>query len=815
MATKAVKYFLAILLSGFISDKVNAQSGLCPPNLDFEQGDFGNWICRTGSVSVSGGVNTVNWTGTGVVPGRHTIISRLGAGVDQYGGFPRSCPNGSAYSVMLGNTSTGAQAEGISYTYTIPALATSFSILYNYAVVFQNPGHAPEEQPRFRARIIDLSTNNPIPCVSFDFTSSGSLPGFLPSPVNPQVLYKDWTPVSLNLSGYAGRTIKLEFITSDCTRGGHFGYAYMDVSSFCNGVISGNNICPGDTAITITAPFGYQSYAWYSDATFSTILSTTQSLYLNPLPTIGSVFPVIVTPFLGFGCTDTLYATITVGIRPIGNAGPPQDICQGAQVQIGGPPNPTYAYSWTPVTQVSNPTASNPVVWTITLLDTFIVKTSDILTGCSAYDTTYISVRAIDKSNTLNGRSDFCIGDMTGGTLSVNNTCTAVQWYNNPNPIPGANGITYKPFASGDYWAVVTQNGCIDSTNTINFNVHPLPITSFTVNSDTGCITNNSFVFTNTSTVGDGSAMTYNWKFGDNTFANTTNATKTYLTTGTFIVELVPTSDPGCMDSITHTVYVLPNGKANFKWDSICTNRPVMFYNLSNEKGSTLVKYNWSFNNGGPVSQIKNPLPVVYTTAGQMDVTLTLTALGCENYADSIIKRVQVNVQKPGITYRTITVPQGSSQYIHVRDTIGTIYNWRPAIQLKSYDTRYTEFYATADDVKYLIDISDIHTCVTTDTMQMLVLKKPGFYLPTAFTPNGDGLNDVARPYLIGMKGLKSFSVYDRWGSRIFYTTIYGAGWNGKINGIEQGNGVFIWILEFYDSNNKPRTEKGSITLIR
>jgi gliding motility-associated-like protein len=176
---------------------------------------------------------------------------------------------------------------------------------------------------------------------------------------------------------------------------------------------------------------------------------------------------------------------------------------------------------------------------------------------------------------------------------------------------------------------------------------------------------------------------------------------------------------------------------------------------------------------------------------------------------------VQVNIQKPGITYRTITVPQGSSQFIHVRDTIGPFYNWRPQLQLSSYNTRYTEFFATGDDVKYLIDISDIHTCVTTDTMLMQVLKKPGFYLPTAFTPNGDGLNDEVQPYLIGMKGLISFSVFNRWGKLIFYTTSYGKTWNGKFQGVDQDPGVYVWFIEFYNNDNKKVTEKGTITLIR
>jgi gliding motility-associated-like protein len=99
--------------------------------------------------------------------------------------------------------------------------------------------------------------------------------------------------------------------------------------------------------------------------------------------------------------------------------------------------------------------------------------------------------------------------------------------------------------------------------------------------------------------------------------------------------------------------------------------------------------------------------------------------------------------------------------------------------------------------------------------MQILVLKKPGFYLPTAFTPNGDGLNDEVQPYLIGMKGLISFSVFNRWGNLVFRTSTYGKTWNGKFQGVDQNPGVYVWIVEYYNSNNIKVTEKGMITLIR
>ncbi|MFZ9387529.1 MAG: PKD domain-containing protein [Chitinophagaceae bacterium] len=811
-----MKYLITLFFATLFFVPAGAQGGLCPSNLDFELGDFSGWVCRAGTA------NNYPLPLTGPVPGRHTIIDAATAGADPFGFFPQLCPNGSNYSVKLGNQVNGSQAESISFTYTIPSLVPSFSMLFYYAVVLENPaGHPLQNQPRFRARIIDVSSGNPVPCVDFDFISSTAPGGFQISPIpgnlGSQVVYKDWTPVSINLDAFIGRTIMLEFITQDCAQNGHAGYAYLDVYTACNGAIQGTTICPGSTSITINAPFGYQTYEWYSDLTFTTLISSSQSVTFTPPPPVGTVLPVIVGPYPGYGCLDTLYATIRSAPAPVSNAGPDQSICQGNPVQIGGPPTAGYTYSWTPASQVSNPNISNPFAQPATTNPTeFIVTTTDILTGCSSSDTTVISTFFVDTVLSVSGNMDFCVGD-PGPDLSVNSSSTAIQWYEQATgPIPGATGSIYKPVASGTFKAVITQGGCVDSTRYVTVTMHPLPVSSFTLNSDTGCVTLNSFVFTNTSNAPDNSPMVHIWTFSDGTWQPGPDASASFNQVGSYTAKLLTTTSFGCKDSTSGMVYVLPNGIPDFTWDSICTGRPVQFTNLSSENGSPRVSYTWDFNNGDPPINLRTPSPVTYNTPpGNIDVSLTMSALGCENDPRTIVKTVKVNLQEPGYRYRDITVPQNSSAFIHVRDTIGTVYNWRPPIHLSSYSTPYVEFFADGNDVLYLIDITDRHTCVTTDTIQMLVLKKPGYYLPSAFTPNNDGLNDVARPYLIGMKGLKSFSVFNRWGQQVFHTRTYGEGWDGKFKGVDQATGVYIWVLEFFDGNDKLVTEKGTITVIR
>jgi hypothetical protein len=121
----------------------------CPPNLDFETGSFDNWTCYTGTVGVNGFDNVINLQPTnGPIAGQHTMYAAGTTERDPYGGFPVICPNGSGYSIKLGNDQGGARAEGISYEFTIPANRDYYSLIYHYAVVFQDPNHEIYQQPR-------------------------------------------------------------------------------------------------------------------------------------------------------------------------------------------------------------------------------------------------------------------------------------------------------------------------------------------------------------------------------------------------------------------------------------------------------------------------------------------------------------------------------------------------------------------------------------------------------------------------------------------------------------------------------------------
>lgn len=312
------KLFLSLCLL-LVTFAAFAQS--CPTNISFEDGTFTNWKCYAGNIARSG-VITLG-AAVPAVPGRHTMIKNSSPqSRDPYGNFPVNCPNGSNYSIQLGNSTGGAQAESVSYTYTIPADKNNFEIAYYYAVVLQTPGHQPFEQPAFTASITDISTGtvlsngspssykSDLSCGNHVFTASAGLAGFQTSAVDRNVVYKDWAPVVINLVGYAGHTIKMDFTTNDCVYSAHFGYAYLDFNDICDpnydGLIVGNKFCSGSNSMVLTAPAGFQSYAWYT-GDLATPLGSDKSLKLDPLPADGTKYALIVTPYPGLGCIDTFY----------------------------------------------------------------------------------------------------------------------------------------------------------------------------------------------------------------------------------------------------------------------------------------------------------------------------------------------------------------------------------------------------------------------------------------------------------------------------------------------------------------------------
>jgi gliding motility-associated-like protein len=87
--------------------------------------------------------------------------------------------------------------------------------------------------------------------------------------------------------------------------------------------------------------------------------------------------------------------------------------------------------------------------------------------------------------------------------------------------------------------------------------------------------------------------------------------------------------------------------------------------------------------------------------------------------------------------------------------------------------------------------------------------------MPNVFTPNGDGINDVIKPILLGIEKFVCFKVYNRWGNIIFESQDRDKGWDGQFRTQGQGTETFQWYSEGYDRNGKVVKRAGMITLLR
>lgn len=441
-----------------------ARSQVCPANIDFEQGTFNGWTCYTGTALAIGGENEISLQNTnGPIYNRHTMYAR-GAGVeyDEYGGFPKVCPNGSGYSVRLGNNLAGTEAEGLSYEFTIPADRDVYSLVYHYAVVFQDPDHEIYQQPRLVLEITNLTDNKVIECSSFTFVPYGTvLPGFYESPNpggNTPVWCKDWSAVSINLNGNAGKKIRLMFKTADCTFRRHFGYAYLDVNSECTSEFTGSVYCNDDTAMNLTAPYGYQTYTWY-DSSFTNVLGNTQTIRFTPAPPSGSTYAVQVIPYHGYGCLDTFYAKVIDTLTYTVNAGPDKLSCNEDPVQIGTVPRQGFVYAWDPPDGISHPDAANPYA-SPSVTTKYVVTATHDGGGCLTRDTVEVRASIIDNSLQLLGKPIFCADSGDSAKLVVHPT-TGIQWYRDERTLLGATLPSYRVLQSGTYYAMLyNSDGC-------------------------------------------------------------------------------------------------------------------------------------------------------------------------------------------------------------------------------------------------------------------------------------------------------------------------------------------------------------------
>ena len=224
-------------------------------------------------------------------------------------------------------------------------------------------------------------------------------------------------------------------------------------------------------------------------------------------------------------------------------------------------------------------------------------------------------------------------------------------------------------------------------------------------------------------------------------------------------------------------------------------------------------KYTWS-----PSASLVNAnvvSPIAGPTKSTVYIIRVSDTSGClKPVSDTIV----VNVAPKVVAYAGRDTTALPNQPIQLMATGGHRYIWSPEIGLNDpsiFNPVAILDYAT-DSILYKVRVFDNNGCFADDDVVVKVYKTgPDIFVPSAFTPNGDGKNDILRPITIGISQLHYFRVYNRWGQLVFSTTELGKGWDGMFNGAQQPANTYIFATEGTDYTGKTVYRKGTSVLIR
>jgi gliding motility-associated-like protein len=232
--------------------------------------------------------------------------------------------------------------------------------------------------------------------------------------------------------------------------------------------------------------------------------------------------------------------------------------------------------------------------------------------------------------------------------------------------------------------------------------------------------------------------------------------------------------------------------------------------------GGTAPSYQWLVN-GMPASNSSSPL-FGSTALGDGDLVScrVVPAAGvCPALpvTSNTLAAVVYPLPTVRITPADTTVAAGSGLQLFA-DVSGTIaeYSWQPADRLQPPLTLHPRTLAMEENTVYTLLVKSDKGCPAEAKAMVRVLRQ--LHMPSAFTPDGDGLNDLFRlPPGVALQ-LKTFSVFDRWGNRVFTTRNKGVGWDGTYNGKKLNAGVYVFLVEGED-NDGPVKLKGQVMLVR
>jgi len=288
-----------------------------------------------------------------------------------------------------------------------------------------------------------------------------------------------------------------------------------------------------------------------------------------------------------------------------------------------------------------------------------------------------------------------------------------------------------------------------------------------------------------------------------------------YNASGQYSVKFKVENDSGCVESLSKPIIILPTPVADFEAVEVCIPDVTNFIDLSTiANPGSIYNRGWDFGDGN-VFVGGQKASNTYSSFGAYNVKLS--AEGYNGCKDSIIKQVQI-IKSPTAGF---IGPEGPVE-------LGT------PIDFINQSIDFTNWYWSFGDGSmnnFTIDPSHeyvnkgsysvsliVENGICSDTITKLVEISSGIsaYVPTGFSPNGDGLNDDFLPITnVTEDDEFQFLVFNKWGNVIFEAADYQQGWDGTYQGKVAQNGIYVWSLIVVKGGGEIREMRGKLTLFR
>lgn len=422
--------------------------------------------------------------------------------------------------------------------------------------------------------------------------------------------------------------------------------------------------------------------------------------------------------------------------------------------------------------------------------------------GCE--DTMMKTITILDRPQLNLPFRDTLICSIDTLMLRVNINSGSVLWtpQNGPNKTRIQNATTSTPLVypqdSTKYYVAINDNGCANSDSVM---VNVLKFISVDVR-DTGICRTDSFRIRPTS-----DALSYQWR--SSTAGEKVDNIKNPMVQPLVSTQYNVTANLGkcqAKDSMQVTVVPYPNASAGPDV-TIC-------YGTRTQLNATITgsQFTWT-----PTSSLVNENTLTPTAGPTKTTTYILTATdnrGCPKpKSDTVIVTVIPPIKAFAGNDTTII----AGQPLQLQASGGIDYSWRPftGMDNPNISNPVVTLDNTIDSIVYTVHVSE-GGCAAEDQVTVRVYKNNADILvPSAFTPNGDGRNDIIRPALFGISKFSYFSVYNRWGQLLYTTNEIGKGWNGDFSGVAQASGTYVYQSQGYDVLGNRIYRKGTFVLIR